>query len=97
MKRPRRFLKLALVFSAIALASLAAVAWVPNDAFQFCTTKAYGFPFPWRVDYCLCEGGETVVPLPYITINLGLIAVSGLVSARVYSWWRPRPGDPGQR
>jgi len=26
-----------------------------NDAFEFCTTRAFGFPFPWRVEWCLCE------------------------------------------
>ena len=88
-----RFLKLALVFSAIAFLPLLALAGTPNDFFEFCTTTAWGYPFPWRVDYCLCEGGESVTPLPYVGMNLGLIAVAGLVGAGIFSRWKPAGRD----
>ena len=29
---------------------------VHNDVFEYCSTKAYGFPTPWEMNYCPCEG-----------------------------------------
>ena len=51
-----------------------------NAFFEFCTTKAYGWPAPWRIDYCPCEGDRTVFPLPSIMINIGVIIASGLAA-----------------
>lgn len=27
-----------------------------NDYFEYCTTKAYGLPYPWRIENCPCDG-----------------------------------------
>lgn len=84
-----RFLKLTILFFAIALGLLATVAWTPNGAFEFCTTRAWGLPFPWRVDYCPCEGGNSVTPIPCVVLNLGLAASAGLAGAGLLFWIRP--------
>jgi hypothetical protein len=27
-----------------------------NNLFEYCTTKAHGWPYPWRIDNCPCDG-----------------------------------------
>lgn len=49
-----------------------------NDFFQFCTTKAYGWPAPWRIDYCECEGATTVYPTTSKVVNLSAVAGGGI-------------------
>jgi hypothetical protein len=49
-----------------------------NGYFEFCTTKAYGWPAPWKIDYCLCEGGETIYPRLSATINIGIALAAGI-------------------
>lgn len=56
----------------------ALLANVENDFFQFCTTKAYGWPTPWKIDYCECEGTKTVYPTMNKIVNLGSIAGAGI-------------------
>lgn len=52
---------------------------VENDFFQFCTTKAYGWPAPWKIEYCLCEKDAIESPASSIIVNIGLIVISGLI------------------
>ena len=42
-----------------------------NDFFEYCTTRAYGLPLPWRVDNCECDGrgGLTEYPGIYAVLN----------------------------
>jgi len=54
------------------------VAGIENDFFQFCTTKAYGWPAPLRIEYCLCEGERTDFPAWAKLANGGLVLASGL-------------------
>ena len=49
-----------------------------NDSFQFCTTKAYGWPAPWKIAYCECEGGETIYPKLSVLVNLSTIIGGGI-------------------
>jgi hypothetical protein len=49
-----------------------------NKFYQFCTTKAYGWPTPWKVEYCKCEGAKMVYPVSSRIVNLSSIAGSGL-------------------
>ena len=49
-----------------------------NDFYQFCTTKAYGWPAPWRIDFCECEGGKTAFPATSTIVNLSAIAGGGI-------------------
>jgi hypothetical protein len=71
-----------ILISAIAMLAVGALIGVTsqaeNDLYQFCTTKAYGWPVPWIIEYCLCEGEKTVFPLSSIVINLTAIFASGL-------------------
>jgi len=55
-----------------------AFAKTENDFFQFCTTKAYGWPAPWRIDYCECEGARTTYPITGKIVNLSAIVGGGI-------------------
>ena len=35
-----------------------------NSLYEFCTTRAYGWPFAWQIDNCECDGqgGQTEFP-----------------------------------
>jgi hypothetical protein len=69
----------------LAVAGLeAALASVENDFFQFCTTKAYGWPAPWRIDYCECEGAKTVYPASGKFMNAGAVVGSGVVGFALF-------------
>jgi hypothetical protein len=59
-------------------AIVALLAKSENDFYQFCTTKAYGWPLPWKVVYCECEGAKTVHPVSSRIGNLSFVAGSGL-------------------
>lgn len=80
MKRP---LKIGLIagFAAIITAGVieTALAKTENDLFQFCTTKAYGWPTPWKIDYCECEDAKTTFPASSRIENLSALAGSGLI------------------
>jgi hypothetical protein len=65
---------------------VAVMARSENDSFQFCTTKAYGWPAPWKIDYCECEGGQTTYPPLSAIINVGLILASGLCGLVASTW-----------
>jgi len=65
---------------------VAVMARSENDSFQFCTTKAYGWPAPWKIDHCECEGGQTIYPALSAIINVGLILASGLCGLIVSTW-----------
>jgi len=65
---------------------VAVMAHSENDSFQFCTTKAYGWPAPWKIDYCECEGGQTIYPPLSAIINVGLILASGLCGLVASTW-----------
>ena len=76
---------LLITFPAVA-GMAAALAPVRNPSFEFCTTKAYGYPMPWRVDNCLCDGkdGRTEFPVVHAGVNLATIGVAaGLLAAMV--------------
>lgn len=67
---------LGVIFTVLLVLSLASIA-MPNVFFEYCTTKAHGFPFPWRMDYCECEQtNRTVEPL-WVICNF---AILGLLS-----------------
>ena len=80
MKLPfRDGLRLPIIMMLIVGSLVALMARSENDYFQSCTTKAYGWPTPWRIDNCECEGGQTIYPPLNATINIGLVLASGLV------------------
>ena len=61
--------------------------FVTNGFFECTDTKAYGFPFPWRIDYCQCKGGQTVYP--YKSFFLGstiLLFVLTFVLSCIYKF-----------
>ena len=62
----------------------AALANTENDFFQFCTTKAYGWPAPWKIDYCECEGTKTTYPRTSKIVNLSTIVGSGIIGFVIF-------------
>ena len=87
MNRPLKADLIAGICAIVAVGAIeAAFANTENDFFQFCTTKAYGWPAPWRIDYCECEGGETIYPALNAMINIGLILASGFVVFAASTW-----------
>lgn len=79
MERP---LKAGLTSGIVALlvagAVVAVFAKTENDFFQFCTTKAYGWPAPWVIDYCECEGSKIAYPMTSKIVNFSMVVGSGL-------------------
>ena len=56
-----------------------------NPFSEFCTTRAYGYPFPIKMAYCECEGGVTVFfPNEFIIGNLILIVVIAYVLSIIF-------------
>ena len=78
----KRLLKVGLISGVVAMGVAGSVVAVlakrENDFFQFCTTKAYGWPAPWKIDYCECEGSKTTYPTASKIVNFSLIAGSGV-------------------
>ena len=80
MTRPLKAGLIAASFAVVASGAIeAALATTENDFFQFCTTKAYGWPAPWRIDSCECEGGMTTFPAGSKIANFSTIAGIGIV------------------
>jgi hypothetical protein len=49
-----------------------------NGWFSYCTTVAYGWPLPWRIDHCLCDGqGERTEFRSFALIADSVVAVAG--------------------
>ncbi|MFM7182297.1 MAG: hypothetical protein ACKO2G_12640 [Verrucomicrobiales bacterium] len=79
MTRPVKVSLIAGFVAMIAAGALvAAFAKTENDFFQFCTTKAYGWPAPWKIDSCECEGSKTTYPMTSKLVNFSVIAGSGI-------------------
>ena len=56
-----------------------------NTSAEFCTTRAYGWPFPIKMEYCECNGGVTVSPPnEFIIGNLILIVVIAYVLSIIF-------------
>lgn len=54
-----------------------------NDYFEYCTTKAYGFPYPWLIENCPCDGrgGLTEYPTQAKLWNaMAALALAGVFS-----------------
>jgi hypothetical protein len=69
----------------VAVSLVAALSKTENDFFQFCTTKAYGWPAPWKIDYCECEGSKTVYPTTSKIANSLLVVGSGIAGFALFS------------
>jgi len=52
-----------------------------NDWFEYCTTRAYGLPFPWIIENCLCDGrgGQTTYPIIFWIFNVLIFLIPGIV------------------
>lgn len=57
-----------------------------NDFYEFCTTKAFGWPFAWRIDNCECDGqgGLTEFPSSTLAMNSGAVLAIGIVTASLF-------------
>ena len=81
MKRHKKEKLFVSIISMTLVGSLMAfMAKAENDFFQFCTTKAYGWPLPWKIDHCLCEKGASNFPVFYIIVNIGVVFGFGIVA-----------------
>jgi hypothetical protein len=80
----RRALRIGLIAGIAVIISAGAVvgafAKTENALYEFCTTKAYGWPAPWRIDYCGCEGSKTVFPSSSKVVNLSAIGGTGFIA-----------------
>jgi hypothetical protein len=59
----------------IAALTVCATAAIPNSTRDFCTTNGYGYPLPWRFDYCLCAKGSPSIDLTSFAINSAIVAI----------------------
>jgi hypothetical protein len=58
-----------------------------NDYFEYCTTKAYGFPYPWLIESCPCDGrgGLTEHPMQAKLWNaMAALALAGVFSGSTF-------------
>jgi hypothetical protein len=83
MKRVLPSLKLTCVCTAILLIASLASIHSRNGAFEFCTTRAYGFPCPWFYQWCECENGSWPVNPLSVAANLFLCVAAGFLLARL--------------
>lgn len=92
----RRLIHATLAAAAVGIL-LVATAEAENDIFQFCTTKAFGWPAPWRIEYCLCEGGGTLRPASSRVVNFGILAAGGLAGFTLGGGGSGRGGRAGRK
>jgi len=66
-----------------------------NDFFEYCTTKAYGLPLPWKIENCECDGrgGQTAYPAEHAAINVASVAIVAIFIGLVTPG-RKRKTDP---
>lgn len=82
MKMMRRS-RTTLFLASLLLAVSASTVFVRNGFFEFCTTSAYGFPFPWKIDYCPC-GRESPPYSPwYWSLNIGIALAFGFIISKM--------------
>jgi len=83
----RAFLALAPLAAAVPFLALSTAR---NGLWELCTTRAYGFPFPWYVAPCPCARGEPSFHPMYWLGNLALWLGASLVLAWALSRLRSR-------
>jgi hypothetical protein len=76
---------------AITAIPLFATCWLRNPFWEYCTTRAYGFPMPWYIAHCLCGKGKPPVDLRFLSINLAVWIVAGLLLAGVLGKRKKQP------
>jgi hypothetical protein len=64
-----------------------------NVFFEYCTTKAYGLPYAWKIDNCICDGrgGETIYPTIASWVNYSSVFFGSLLIVLLVP--RPRSED----
>jgi len=80
--------------TAIAAAPFLLLSATRNGFFEFCTTKAYGYPFPWYVDHCLCAKSALPVNPGYWALNIAIILALGGGLSFVWATLRSRRHGP---
>ena len=57
-----------------------------NDFYEYCTTRAFGWPFAWRIDNCECDGqgGLTECPASTLAMNSGAVLCFGIVTTSLF-------------
>ena len=88
MKRLTSSLKLKALCALGLLAASLGTIGVRNDLFEFCTTKAYGFPFPWYYDWCLCERNSPPISPVSCAFNIVFVMVGSFPLAAVLQRFR---------
>jgi len=61
-----------------------------NGFFEYCTTTAYGMPFPWEIDHCPCDGRGGLIEHPVwaSVLNIGSALLAAYVVSRVLTRWK---------
>lgn len=69
-------------------AALLVYSWrhTQNGTYEHCTTRAFGWPFPWRIDNCECDGkgGLTEFPSSALAMNSGAVIAFATVAASLF-------------
>ena len=73
---------LTLTLSLICVAALGYAEFIAreirNPFFEYCTTKAFGWPLPWKIYYCECQKNEIASPLLHLLVNFALLPAIGI-------------------
>ena len=59
-----------------------------NDWYEFCTTRAFGWPFAWQIDNCERDGqgGLKEFPSSTLAMNSGAVLGFGIVTACLFQF-----------
>jgi hypothetical protein len=77
----RRFL----TCSAVVAVPIVSVAVIRNNVFESRTTRAYGSPSPWYINWCLCGKENSAVSPFYVLVNSGIILGPGWIASFVWA------------
>jgi hypothetical protein len=71
-----------------------------NDLYEYCTTRAFGWPFPWRIDHCECDGQGGLTEFPPSTLaknSCAVILFATVTTSILLAAWFPfrRPSGGG--
>lgn len=87
--------KITIITATVAGAVMIAFCRTANPLFEFCTTKSYGWPFPWKVDYCPCKGAVVAYHPGYWLSNFAILISVSLLAGFCFRTPRKQFGPSG--
>ena len=72
------------ILAIVLLATWTAFLFVRNDAWEFCTTRAYGHPLPVYIDWCPCVKNTPSLQLLHLAVDLLLLAGVWWLACRLF-------------